>query len=218
MACHRCGADIPVGMSVCPTCGSTQPIPRDWVRCGNCGYKAQARLRVCPSCGRTLRPRPFYRTWRFWAVMVLILAIGGIGYTRDWRPTLDIPWTQARDLVIQRAQALAPEITPIALVIIPSPTPTATSTPSPTPTATPTITPTPTRTPTPTPTETPTPPPRTMTYTVKPGDTPGSIARQFGVTLEDLLEANGLTPNDVIHPGDTLEIPVYTPTPTPTPS
>ncbi len=216
MACHRCGAPVPPGMSVCPTCGSTQPIKKDWVRCGYCGYKASARLTVCPSCGRRLRPRPFYRTWRFYITMLLVLLVGGVGYTRNWEAPGQGVWAQVKEVVVERARSLAPEITPVALVLIPSPTPTPTPTHTPTLTPTPTVTSTPTRTPTPTPTSTPTPIPPVRTYKVKPGDTLASIAKDFGISLEALLEANDLSERAVIRPGDTLLIPVLTPTPTPT--
>lgn len=217
MVCHRCGAVVPPGMSVCPTCGSTQPVTKEWIRCGYCGQKANARLVICPSCGRRLRPRPFYRSWGFYLIVTLFFVLGGIGYTQDWQMPEGKFLQEARDVLWQRAQALAPEITPVALVLIPSPTPSPTSTATLTPTLTPTVTPTPTRTPTPTPTSTPTPLPPTRTYKVQPGDTLASIARDFGIPLRDLLNANGMTAGAIIHPGDTLIIPVYTPTPTPTP-
>ncbi len=216
MACHRCGALVPPGMSVCPTCGSTQPVQKDWIRCSYCGYKANARLTVCPSCGRRLRPRPFYRTWKFYFVIVVLLLFGGVGYSRNWQVRGREVWEQVKGMTIQRAQALAPEITPVALVLIPSPTPTSTPTQTPTPTPTPTITPTPTLTPTATPTATPTPIPPARTYKVRQGDTLASIAKEFGISLQALLEANNLTERAVIRPGDTLLIPIATPTPTPT--
>jgi membrane-bound lytic murein transglycosylase D len=49
-------------------------------------------------------------------------------------------------------------------------------------------------------------PPPTTTHTVKRGDTLSAIARQFGVSTGQLLEANGLN-GTTIHPGDTLQIP-----------
>ncbi|MFQ5742773.1 MAG: LysM peptidoglycan-binding domain-containing protein [Acidobacteriota bacterium] len=44
-------------------------------------------------------------------------------------------------------------------------------------------------------------------YTVQPGDAPYKIARRFGVSLEDLLAANGLSANSTIYPGDELTVP-----------
>jgi murein DD-endopeptidase MepM/ murein hydrolase activator NlpD len=71
-----------------------------------------------------------------------------------------------------------------------------------------------------TPTLAPTPTPRT--YTVRAGDTFGSIATKFGVTVDDLIRANpGVDPN-ALPIGTVLVIPVRpsgseTPQPSPTP-
>jgi LysM repeat protein len=48
-------------------------------------------------------------------------------------------------------------------------------------------------------------------YVVQPGDTLGSIAGSFGVSVESLLEANGLARQDLLSLGTTLEIPPPTP-------
>ena len=45
-------------------------------------------------------------------------------------------------------------------------------------------------------------------YTVESGDTIVSIAARFGSTIQDILEANQLTADDVIRPGDELIVPV----------
>ena len=45
------------------------------------------------------------------------------------------------------------------------------------------------------------------TYVVKQGEYPFSIARQLGVNWLELLEANGLTRDAVVRPGDLLVIP-----------
>jgi len=116
----------------------------------------------------------------------------------------------------------SPTTTPTATV----PTATSTSTATPTPTATPTSTPTGTVTPpTPTPTGTATPTPTattvpgtTTTYVVVTGDTLYSIALHFGVSINDLMAANGIINPNYIQVGQTLIIPnpSWTPTPTPT--
>jgi len=104
-------------------------------------------------------------------------------------------------------------------------------TPTPTPpvvvamqaTARPTATPAPyTPEPTPTPTITPTP----IFYTIRRGDTLLRIASEFGITVEALQEANGITDPRLLRIGQTLIIPPAeedassadaTPTATPTP-
>jgi len=72
---------------------------------------------------------------------------------------------------------------------------------------TPTLTPTLVATPTLAPTFTPTLPPY-ITYTVEPGDNPWSIALEFGVTVEALLEANGLSEDTILDVGQELLIPL----------
>lgn len=51
------------------------------------------------------------------------------------------------------------------------------------------------------------PPAPTSTYTVVSGDTLGTIAARFGVSLEQLFALNGLDWSSVIYPGGTLSIP-----------
>lgn len=77
-----------------------------------------------------------------------------------------------------------------------------------------------------TPTPTSTPDQRAAVYTVQRGDTLVSIAAQFSVTVEAIMTANGLKPDEIIRPGQPLVIPLGTPTvepfpihrPTPTPT
>lgn len=64
--------------------------------------------------------------------------------------------------------------------------------------------------PTPTSPPAPTATPGPMLYTVQAGDTMSGIATSFGVTLEELITANGLTDPNLIRPGDVLIIPGQT--------
>ena len=91
-------------------------------------------------------------------------------------------------------------------------TPTPTPAPPPNPTATPALTPAP---PTATPTLTPVPPTATPTsepegpieYAVQDGDTLFTIAVEFGVSVQDLVEFNDLPDEDFVFVGQVLEIP-----------
>lgn len=43
-------------------------------------------------------------------------------------------------------------------------------------------------------------------YTVRAGDTLGKIARKFGISVDSLLEMNGLTKKSILHLGDRLRV------------
>ncbi len=45
-----------------------------------------------------------------------------------------------------------------------------------------------------------------MTYAVKKGDTYYSIAKKFGLTVDELLDLNELSPSHMLHPGDRLRV------------
>jgi LysM repeat protein len=85
---------------------------------------------------------------------------------------------------------------------------------TPTITRTPTRTPRPTSTPQPTPTsaDTPTPIPP-IEYVVKSGDTPGLIAEQCGLSVEQLMLYNAKAVDDFIVVGETMKCPAPTPRP-----
>jgi sortase A len=109
---------------------------------------------------------------------------------------------------------LAVTMEPTPTPVLPNPTPTLSptkepalrltngSTPSPTPTTSPTATSL-DRTPTPTPT-----PAGPTVYVVQSGDSLWKIAESYGITVDALVEANGISKDDVLHPGQELVIPV----------
>jgi LysM domain len=53
----------------------------------------------------------------------------------------------------------------------------------------------------------PSPAPEERTYVVKKGDTPVAIARQFGVSVDELLKANNITDPRSLQVGQTLKVP-----------
>ncbi len=50
------------------------------------------------------------------------------------------------------------------------------------------------------------PPPTVTTYTVQAGDTLGGIAKRFGVTVDQLVQWNGLANPDSIDVGQVLKV------------
>ena len=110
---------------------------------------------------------------------------------------------------------------PTAKVFVPTITPTPTRE-TPTPTATATSTPVPA---TPEPTDTPTPEPTPIIHTLQAGDTLIGLARKYGVTVQAIQEANGITDPRGLLVGQQIIIPTDpearlsagTPTPEPTP-
>jgi LysM repeat protein len=92
--------------------------------------------------------------------------------------------------------------------IITRATPTSTATPTTRPMALVTLRPTATPAPyTPAPTSTPTLTPTPIIYVIRKGDTPLGIANQFGVSLRDLQETNGITDPRTLRVGQELIIP-----------
>ena len=59
--------------------------------------------------------------------------------------------------------------------------------------------------------------PRFETYTVQPGDSLWKIAKDYDVTLDSILKANGLTKSSVIKVGQSVQIPLTTPELAPAP-
>lgn len=59
----------------------------------------------------------------------------------------------------------------------------------------------------PAPAPAPEPAPAAVTHEVQPGDTISAIASSHGVSLDAVLNANGLTRASIIYPGDVLQIP-----------
>ena len=97
---------------------------------------------------------------------------------------------------VEPAPTQAPVVSPTAVIDDPNtayPRVIASPTPNPTPTATPVARPTPTPTP--------------FVYAVQAGDTLSGIAARFGLTVEELVQANRLVDPDSLQIGQQLTIP-----------
>jgi LysM repeat protein len=167
--------------------------------CPHCGMPVARRADTCLMCGAQLRERE-QRTVHvpggdLLLPVVLVLAIAAVWLWKPWRAP--------------EPQAMSPA----------TDTPTATLPP----TATYEVAPTATPLHSPTPPPTVTLPPNQTRHTVESGEAVENIAKQYGTTVQAILQANGLKASSLIHPGDELIIPLPiadtpTPTVTPTPS
>lgn len=92
-------------------------------------------------------------------------------------------WDQTHPVLRQPSAAIVAEATETARPLVLSPTPAAAA-------ATEVIQPTPT------------------VYVVKPGDTLGTIAQRFSVSVDEIMAANGITDPNVLVVGQSLVIPV----------
>lgn len=113
-------------------------------------------------------------------LVVLCLVFTFMGCQRP-KPQIILP--QATEPV--STPTTAPQATETPLLVSPTPTATPVATPTPSPTATPGV----------------------MTHTVSFGDTLFSIAQAYGVTMEAIAAANGLTYPYLIYVGQELVIP-----------
>ncbi len=172
--------------------------------------------------------------WRHWAILIVLLLLNYIIFSTAFTQLAEQrrPLSRPTRTLAPTFETTAPK--PVAWIVLPTSTPRPTRTPvTPTSTesalATPEMTPTaqdiaaitfsptenpPTATAQPTATATPTPRPPTATPTVEPvvhtikdGETLSKIAQNYGVTVEAIMEANGLTNPDRIVAGQTLIIP-----------
>lgn len=168
--------------------------------CPHCGARVAQKAETCFYCNGSLTAAPRRRHAIPWADLVLFFFIGAL-FVAWWLRAPGLP-----------GAAQTSQLTPVTVTIA-APTPRPTVTPTvPTPTPTPTSTPQPTATPAPTP----------IKHKVGAGESLGIIADKYSSTAKEIAEANGLTVNSIIHPGDELIIPPPkpggAPQPTPTPT
>ncbi len=165
------------------------------------------------------------RSWWLVASTLLLLAqVALVGCVRAKPPIARTPPPEIAPERPPIAKAYPPPTTPVPTLELPSPTPTPTETlvpyPPPTTTPSPTVPPvtaTPTLEPEFTPTVTPQPT-GDITHTVNRSDTLTAIARQYGTTVQAIMDRNGIGNPNWIYAGQRLEIPIgYAPQVTATP-
>jgi LysM repeat protein len=122
-------------------------------------------------------------------------------YTPTFTPTpTRTPTAAIAPTRVPPVPTVTPVLTATLVPVLPTPVPTPTITLPPSATPTATFTPRP-----------------LQTYVVKKGDTLYDIARRFGVSLQALAAANGITDPRLIRPGQVLVIPLPGVTPSATP-
>ncbi len=230
MECSRCGTQLRQGLAICPVCGAQLREKPQKVRCRYCGHRFSAELSLCPHCGRESQPGATAPIW--WISSILLLTFAVICFAvlppfAKWRVALADLVPGDNDLQTILAAALPTLESAAAIVNTATITPTATvetlssSTPESTPTApveaatleataaTLPTTPQPSS-PTPTTTATPVVTPAAApgsVYVVEPGDTPGTIARRLGVSLDALIRANDILDATQLQVGQRLLVP-----------
>jgi LysM repeat protein/predicted nucleic acid-binding Zn ribbon protein len=174
--------------------------PNPQRRCPECGTPVAQKADTCLMCGASLKePKQRLRLPQgdLWWPLLVVLALVLLWIWKPWQSV--------------EPQAMVP----------PTATTTRTATPSPTPTFLVVPSATPLQSPTPPPTAT--VPPNQTRHTVESGETVSNIAKLYGTTVKEILQANDLKENTIISPGQELLIPLpvantATPTITPTPS
>lgn len=150
-------------------------------RCPNCGARVAREANTCFMCGQDLRVQPKRRrrvSWIDALLVVAVLAVLVFWWRMSARPRAEVDTGQTAELILPtNVPLLAPTDTPT-----PDPTPSPTSTPVP---AKETF----------------------VTHVVKPGETLLGIAGAYGVTVDQIQQANNIG-DALIRVGDELTIPV----------
>ena len=156
-------------------------------RCPNCGTRVARDAESCFMCGHDLRIQP--RRKRRVSPLDALLVVAVLAVLLFWWQAGSRGRGGDAQLPDATAAALLPTDIPVLQPI------TATATPAPEPTLAPMVTPVETLV-----TE-------VLEHTVAEGDTLISIAIRYGVTVEELQSANGLS-DVLIRPGERLKVPV----------
>jgi len=169
--------------------------------CPHCGARVAQKAETCFFCGGLLVVAPRRRRSFPWPDLILFAFI--VGVLAVWwfyAPTAPVK-ERFDQTVTAAATAARPAVArPLRTTVEPTATPSPTATPQPTPT----------------------PVPTPIRHIVAAGESFGIIGDKYGFTAKEIAEANGMTVNDMIHPGQELLIPApkdgSAPLPTPTPT
>lgn len=169
--------------------------------CPHCGTRVAQRAETCFFCGGSLMAAPRRRRSIPWPDLFLFAFIAGVlAVWWFYAPTAPVKERFDRLTVTPTAAVRPAMARPVRVTLAPTMTPSPTATPQPT------------ATPVPTP----------IRHKVAAGESFGLIADKYGLTAKEVAEANGMTVNDMIYPGQELIIPPAkdgsAPLPTPTPT
>jgi LysM repeat protein len=184
--------------------------------CPRCGTRVAQKARICFFCGASLNDMPRRRFSMPWADLFLFAVIGGVLALWWLRPAAtpagqQIAQGDRKPLALAQPQAAATgDLVPLD----------ARGNSDDLPLATPTLVPVPTATLQPSPTLLLAP----IRYKVKAGDTVIAIAKLYGATTKDIIQANSLSADGQLRVGQELVVPIAGPSGgpgpgvTPTPS
>jgi LysM repeat protein len=180
--CSACGAELVPHKTRCPVCGKPTAYYHRQRRCLHCGTPAAEKAKACLVCGQPVDSLPlntsiFSGSWLGIGLGALII-IGIVIWVGGYQ-------------IWPNGAAQASQSTPTAI----RPTPTITRTP------------TATGTPLPTATVTPTPTPTPLTHMVESGQALVNIAKLYGVSVDDIVNLNGIEDAQVLTVGQELLIP-----------
>lgn len=156
-------------------------------RCPNCGTRVARDAESCFMCGHDLRIQP--RRHRRVSLLDALLVVAVLAVLLFWWQAGSRGRQSGTPAAETTAEALLPEDIPSLQAVVVTPTPL----------------PDPTLAPVPTPVETIVS--SVVDHTVAAGETLTSIAIRYGVTVEELQQANGLS-DVLIRIGDQLKVPV----------
>lgn len=209
MKCPICGMVRNDQSLTCPRCGHDNATEIQQIFCPDCGTPMPSQAKVCMMCGEPIE-KPG-RMWRMPCIPLPHLAWSPIPLPESMRISVLLLIVLAAALLVFAAQRTRPFASrgakPSLVAQVASLTVTATAPPTPTETLTPTPSPTPTATPTATATPTP------VYHIVEAGENPGTIASEYGLTIEQLMTANQIEDPRTLRQGQSLLIPPTAPPP-----